>query len=320
MPSFQHRSMTMSMRKKQSILGVRRQPFNKGFSLIELLVSVAIGMVLAIVASTIYLYSKKSYNATSESSQMEENGRFALNLLSKYIQSAGFVMIDSKIPAPQGPIDNKMRGCDFGFVNPDTPASSADLACLTATPTGTLPSASIATFSETDAYSSSGVIYQGFDCVGQSAIPFTMTTGTVTNRVSSYFSISRTNVQTPNGTSTMGQLTCISDRTPQGGTATYQSQPLIPGVEQMAFSYLLPSAVDPNTAQKATTAAAVDAAGKWSSVLAIDICVLTKTIQPSGNDTGTTYTDCYGNSIAATASESYRTFRTTVRVRNKTSS
>lgn len=293
--------------------------FNSGLSLIELLVGLAIGMVLAIVGSTIYLYSKNSYNAATETSQMEENGRFALNLLSKYIQSAGFVMVDGASNLPQGPIDNKLTGCDLGFVNPTTPASLADLACRTATPAGELPSASIALFAETDAYSLSGATYQGFDCVGMSAIPITLTTGTVVNEVRSYFVVTRTNVQTPTGTVPMGQLTCVSDRTPAAGAASFQSQPLIPGVEQLAFTYLLPSAADPNTAQNASTATAVTAASQWAAVLAVDVCVLTKSIQPGGNDTGTTYTDCYGNAIAAATGESYRTFRTTVRLRNRSS-
>jgi len=292
---------------------------NTGLSLIELLGGLAIGMVLAIVGSTIYLYSKNSYNAATETSQMEENGRFALNLLTKYIQSSGFVMVDPASNLPQGPIDNKLRGCDLGFVNPTSPTSSADLACATATPAGTLPSASIATFSETDAYNATGARFQGFDCVGEDAPATTLATGTVINEVRSYFVVTRTNVQTANGTVPMGQLTCISDQTLPAGVATYKSQPVIPGVEQIAFTYFLPSVVDPNTAQIASTAAAVTAASQWPAVLAVEVCVLTKSIQPGGNDTGTTYTDCYGNAITATAFESYRTFRTTVRLRNRTS-
>lgn len=301
--------MNIPMRKQLAHGSLHR--YSNGFSLVELMVSLAIGMVLAIVASTIYLYTKKSYTATSENSQMEENGRFALNLLTKYIQSAGFVMIDPATPSPQGPIDNKISGCDFGFVNATTPASSADLACLSAAPAGNLPSASIALFSETDTYNGTAPKYQGFDCVGMSAIP----SGT-TNMVRSYFFVSHTNVQTPNGTTVMGQLTCLADRTTALGWS-YQSQPLIPGVEQLAFTYLLPSAADPNTAQGATTAASAAAASQWPSVLAVEVCVLTKTVQSGGNDTGTAYTDCYGNAITAVATESYRTFRTTVRLRNK---
>lgn len=297
---------------------------NSGFSLIELLVGLAIGMVIAIVASTIYLYSKTAYNAATETSEMEENGRFALNLVAKYIQSAGFVMVDPKGTLPEGPIDNKIFGCDLGFVNPTTTASLADLACRTATPAGELPSASIRLIAETDAYDLSSAKYQGFDCVGMGSIPTTLATGTVVNETRSYFVVTHTNVQTPNGTVRMGQLTCVSDRTLPAGTAAFQMQPLIPGVEQLRFTYLLPSLIDLNSAQRARTAAqvtsAVNASDQWPAVLAVEVCVLTKSVQPGGNDTGKTYTDCYGTALAATAGESYRTFTTTVRLRNRTSS
>lgn len=251
---------------------------------------------------------------------MEENGRFAVNLLSRYIQSAGFVMIDDKQNQPQMPTANKISGCDLGFVKASGPASLADLACRVATPNGEIPSATIAIFSETDTYNATGAKYQGFDCLGQSAIPVVLSTGTTTNEIRSYFFISRSNVQTPNGSISMGQLSCTSDRTPPAGAASFQTQPLIPGIEQLAFNYLLPAEVDPSTARSANTAKAITDAAKWPSVLAVEVCVLAKTIQASGNDTGTTYTDCYGTALNAAPNESYRTFRSTVRIRNKTSS
>lgn len=288
-----------------------------GFSLVELMISLVIGMVLVIAASSVYLYSKQSFNSSTETSQLEENGRFALNLLTKYIQSAGFVMIDPTFPAPQGPIDNKISGCDFGMTNPTSPSSAADLVCLTATPAGTRRSASIAVFTETDAYDTSGSKFQGFDCLGLSSIPIPTTTGTI-NETRSYFFIGNTTVQTPTGTTTMGQLSCLSDRTPASGVATYQSQPILPGIEQLAFNYLLPSAADPNTAQASNAATSLTAT-QWASVLAVDVCVLAKSIQAGGNDTGTAYTDCYGSAITAAPGEVYRTFRTTVRLRNKSS-
>lgn len=289
----------------------------RGFSLVELMISLVIGLILAITASTIYLYSKQSFNSSTETSQMEENGKFALNLLTKNIQSAGFVMIDPAIPSPQGPIDNKINGCDFGMVDPTTPSSSADLACLAAAPVGARRSASIAVFTETDAYIGAGAKYQGFDCVGEGSISMPTTTGTV-NETRSYFFVAQTTVATTSGSTTMGQLSCVADQTPAGGPAAYQSQPLIPGIEQIAFNYLLPSTADPNTAQ-ASTAAATLTAAQWPTVLAVDVCVLAKSVQPGASDTGTAYTDCYGAAIAATAGDVYRTFRTTVRLRNKSS-
>lgn len=294
---------------------INKTKVQRGVTLIELMVALVIGLILVLAASAIYLYSKQNYNTSSETTQIEENGRFALNLLTQYIQSAGFVMIDPTSPRPQGPIENKIFGCSFGLVNGTTASTTADIACRTSTPAGSLPSESIATYSETDAYNSSGATYQGYDCLGLSSIPM----GGVSNAIRSYFFVANTTVQTPNGIITMGQLSCLSDRTPLAAvTPTYQTQPLIPGIEQIAFRYQLPSTSDPDVAQVGYAASALTAA-QWPTVLAVDVCVLAKSIQPTSNDTGTSYIDCYGNALTNNAGEIYRTFRTTVRMRNKSS-
>ena len=281
----------------------------------ELMVAMVIGLILAVAASAIYLYSKQNYNSSSETTQMEENGRFALNLLSQYIRTAGFVVINPASTRPQAPLDNKIFGCSFGMVNPTAASTTADIACRTTAQAGTMRSESIATFFETDSYASSGSIYQGFDCLGLSSIP----QGGVSNIVRSYFFVAPTTVQTPTGTVSMGQLSCLSDRTPLAAASpTFQIQPLIPGVEQITFLYQLPSTTDPDVAQSGYAANTLTTA-QWPTVLAVDVCVLTKSIQATGNDSGTTYQDCYGNNIAATANSVYRTFRTTVRLRNKSS-
>lgn len=287
-----------------------------GVSLIELMVSLVIGMILVIAASSVYLYSKQSFNSSTETSQLEDNGRFAINLLTKYIQSAGFVMIDPTFPSPQGPIDNKISGCDFGMTNPTSPTTAADLVCLGAAPSGARRSASIGLIAETDAYEGTVSKFQGFDCLGNSSIDIPTSTGHI-YETRSYFYIGNTTVQTPNGAVNMGQLSCLTDRTPNL-VKPYESQPILPGIEQLAFRYLTPSAADPNTAQNANDAASLTSL-TWPTVLAVDVCVLAKSIQPGGNDTGSSYTDCYDEAIDAAPGEVYRIFRTTVRLRNKSS-
>lgn len=308
------------MRSIQVLQGSRPKQ-NSGLTLIELMVGLVIGLVLAIVASSTYLYSKQAFNAVSENSQMEENGRFALNLLARNIQSAGYVSIDPKANGPQGPSDLKIRGCDFGMTNPKSATSTADLACLASTPAGTTRSASIGVYYDTDAYDISGAKFQGFDCLGNApvAVPSNPAGGSPTYEVRSYFFISTTSAQTPYGTTTMGQLSCVTDpTTAAGATATFQAQPLIPGVHQMAVTYLTPSAIDKNAAQAGNTATALETAGTWSQVVAVELCVLTKAIQPSGNDTATQVTDCYGNNFTPPPSQSFRRFTSIVNLRNRT--
>lgn len=307
-------------------LSPARKPNESGVTLIELLVSLVIGLLLAIAASATYLYSKQSYSAVTENSQMEENGRFALTLLTRYIQSAGNVMINPQATSSQGALSIKIRGCDLGFVNARSGTGAADIACRTATPAGERRSSSISTFFETDVPSLSGARFEGFNCVGDGAAAKTttgLTGGTFTTyQASSHLFISTETVPIPNGGNTvMGQLSCAPENSTNGALGL--SQPVIPGIEQMSVVYLLPllqtvSGEVPRLAQTPLTAAQVAATNRWNEVIAVDLCVLTRSIQTAGNDTGTQYTDCFGTALVSTGSESFRTFRTTVNLRNRT--
>ncbi|MEH6610819.1 MAG: PilW family protein [Halioglobus sp.] len=61
-----------------------------GFSLIELLISIALGVVLSSGMITVYLESKRNYAAEQELARIQENGRFAINLLKREFSMAGF--------------------------------------------------------------------------------------------------------------------------------------------------------------------------------------------------------------------------------------
>lgn len=61
----------------------------RGFSLIELLVSMAIGLFIMLGAMSIFVSSKHSYAQQDASSQMQENARFALEMLARDTRIAG---------------------------------------------------------------------------------------------------------------------------------------------------------------------------------------------------------------------------------------
>ena len=292
-----------------------------GLTLIELMVSLVIGLLLAIIASSTYLYSKQAYNAVSENSQMEENGRLALNLLTRNIQSAGYVTLNIADGEPV-PTAKKILGCEFGMRKPQGATSTADLeTCLLSLPAGTTQSSSIAVFYQTDPYSTTATgVYQGVDCIGNRPVDLTATAGsavTTTWSVRSYFFISRTVVGTPFGTTTMGQLNCATDPTGAVTSRPFDAQPLIPGVHQLRARYVLPTDNrDFAPGQKMFEASAI-AAADWERVVQVELCVLTKAIQPSGNDTATNVIDCYENEFTPPPSQSYRRFTTTVNLRNR---
>lgn len=61
-----------------------------GFSLIELMVGLVIGLIVSGIVITTFMQSKRNYTQDETIARLQENGRFALQLLTKEISMAGF--------------------------------------------------------------------------------------------------------------------------------------------------------------------------------------------------------------------------------------
>ncbi|MEH6518576.1 MAG: PilW family protein [Halioglobus sp.] len=75
------------MREFNSTMNIRR---SRGLSLIELMVSILLGVILSSGIIAVYLESKRNYAAEEEMARIQENGRFALELLKRELSMAGF--------------------------------------------------------------------------------------------------------------------------------------------------------------------------------------------------------------------------------------
>jgi type IV pilus assembly protein PilW len=62
----------------------------QGFSIIELMIAMLLSLVLLAGVGQIYVSSKQSYRVTEEIGRMQENSRFAMDVLTKEIRMAGF--------------------------------------------------------------------------------------------------------------------------------------------------------------------------------------------------------------------------------------
>lgn len=62
----------------------------QGFSLVELMVSIAIGLLLLAVLSTLFLNQSRTRSELDKENRMIDNGRYALDLLSDNLRLAGF--------------------------------------------------------------------------------------------------------------------------------------------------------------------------------------------------------------------------------------
>lgn len=75
--------------------GARRQ---RGFSLVELMVTLLIGLLVAAAAGTIFISNRQTYAATETMGRMQENGRIAFELMARELREAGATPCGNNIP------------------------------------------------------------------------------------------------------------------------------------------------------------------------------------------------------------------------------
>jgi type IV pilus assembly protein PilW len=63
----------------------------RGFSLVELMVAITIGLILSAAAVSVFVGSRHAYEATSGTAAVTEGGRYALNFIEESARAAGFV-------------------------------------------------------------------------------------------------------------------------------------------------------------------------------------------------------------------------------------
>lgn len=88
-------------------MNLKRQ---QGFSIIELLIAVTLGLILTVGLISVFINSKQGYRVQESRSRMQENGRFALDYLTRAARLADFwgsvppgqIRIDSPAPFTGG--------------------------------------------------------------------------------------------------------------------------------------------------------------------------------------------------------------------------
>lgn len=65
----------------------------RGFTLVELLVAMTIGLVLLLVIGTVFVSSRQTFSEQENHARLQETGRFALEVIGRSIKQAGHVEI-----------------------------------------------------------------------------------------------------------------------------------------------------------------------------------------------------------------------------------
>lgn len=276
----------------------------RGVTLIELLISMAIGLVVVAAVMVNYIGSGKAGRYQAALGQMNQDAQIGLNLLAREVQLAGYVSPTQSL----GTIP-PLFGCDGtqGAIPFTDPAATGSLVCGAAT--GTTVSALEVVY-EADVFNTVEVATnQPTDCLGNKQNPATGAPYIVRNR---YFI--DTNAQTARP-----ELYCASNWS--------SKYPLLENVEDMQLWYGVASASNPTqviryarAGKDATTANTVNAIGaaEWNNVMGVRICLLVRSSEPllTSEDT-LTYSDC--NDATQTSNDLYlrRAYFTTATARSK---
>ena len=303
---------------------------NRGLSLIELMVSLVIGMVIMIAVVSAYIGASGATRVAEAQARMNEDGQAVLTILSQQLRMAGNnpKQVDYDVATPRNPVYNSVtyiiRGCDGKF----TDAAAASLSLLACTAGG--PD-SVAVSYEADRYNTvPNAAGLPTDCLGQ-ALPVVNGTAKIWNGTASAdtavtFTVADNRFYVATSTAvTSPSLFCKGN-----GGATAQS--LVENVEDLQFVYgTAPTTATPSTLAVAgyLNASDLDVTGplgtmlsdeaRWGQVLSVRICVVVRSERPIVQDADSAkFVKCDGTLSAAMPDlKLRRAYSTTVVLRNR---
>jgi type IV pilus assembly protein PilW len=95
-----------------------------GFSLVEVMVALVAGLALAAGIGQVFLSSKQTYQVQDQLSRLQENGRFAIDLLAHAVRMAGSLGCGSRVMT----LSNTLNGSDTLYFNFAVPVAGFEAA------------------------------------------------------------------------------------------------------------------------------------------------------------------------------------------------
>lgn len=322
----------------------------QGFSLIELMVSMIIGLIISIAAVSAYLSASGASRMAEAQGRMNEDAQAALTILTQQLRMAGnnpdqVNRIDNDdptlssrhnpvyLPMPTSPGFTTtfaltafgIRGCDGVFSNITAAPALDQLLCA---PDDAQPD-SIAVSYEADTFNT--VPTPGnlpTDCLG---IPLTSNTAFLPTLASSAAVNATVTYAVADNRFYIGTSAAIPSLYCKGNGINSTPQALVENIEDIQFTYGTVSALTPNetltiapvagylSANEITSLAALTDAERWAKVITVRICVLVRSeglVAP--NSASAQYRKCDGTLEAAPPDlRLRRAYSTTVVLRNR---
>lgn len=315
----------------------------RGVSLVELMVSMTVGLFLLGAVALIYVNTSSSSRSSALESEMNENASIAMELLQRQIALTGYS--DLKTDGTRLFTATAIRGCEGGFGNAGALNSSdkgfADttLVCSSAGTAGTDSDALAIRYQATllnsqvikaDASASPPVTQAPANCNYEGIPDWSFATGATANPKYAY-AYDRYYI----GTDADGSkaLFCKGlSRDSTGAVAYGTATALIPNIEDLQIRYavtakpttgvVLPHQILGYVKANHAVLSTANLNG-WSRVAGVEICLIARSsgTTPGGADSASktafgTYMNCDNTEITNTDGFSRRAYRTTVFLRN----
>jgi type IV pilus assembly protein PilW len=301
----------------------------KGLSIIELMLSIVLGLFISGVTLYAYNHALLAAKSTVAQSRMNEDAQNALDILTTQISLAGYNPDQANYAQaqPRNPLTEVMsiRACGVKFSNIDLagttlPAASIEqLIC----PLSSKGANSIAVSYEATKFNTIPTVTkkEPTDCVGRTL--FANTTVLPPNIF--YEADNRFYIDTKNK-STEPSLYCNS--TAPGAVA----QPLVENIEDLKFTfgtapadsapgtvagYLTPNQIENNFDNVNGLVNLATAQLRWDRVSTVQICLVVRSADPVLDTATTTYLDCDGQVATSKDRRIRRAYFATVELRNR---
>ncbi len=311
------------------------QAYQAGVSLIELMISITIGMVVLGAILAVYSATSSTGRQSEAATRMSEDAAVAMNYMAGYIRMAGYskplvnltqncVQIGgaTKCNVDSNFAGASVFGCDKGFSNPTVAAnanSTIALACNSAASTAT---SAISIRFEGDVYNTGASGSSPTDCLGQGVTANTAAEYVADTGVVTYYPLVESRFYVKAGSSSgVNELMC-------GGSGTgtnFVAQPVMQYVESLNFVYGIATDSSSQSANRYLTQTQLDADAttlgittedSWKRVVSVKICMVMRSEAPDQNGSGS-YVDCSGTVVASGDKYLRRAFRSVVSLRNR---
>lgn len=316
------------MKKNTAHLQVARQ---RGRTLLELMISITIGLVVIGAISVVYLTSTVTSRQSLATSRTSEDAAIAMTILGNHLRMAGYSPPRTLVPTGSALVGGgkvaipdrnltgyAIRGCDFGFSSAVTTSTTFEnLTCST-----TAGPAAFAVRYEADVFNTFPVNKNSpkpegdpSDCVSA---------GISANTISSYDAAAQYSLSEAR----FSVATSASNGTPElycagsgGTTKRFNKQPLMQFVENMVLNYGIADDNISGNVVRYVTQTELDALtgtieSHWSRVVNVKLCIIMRSDKPHPNGGGN-YINCTGNSVASDGGYIRRAFTSVFTLRNR---